>query len=43
MKKIISEASNFCETGMCSIGFQGGEPMLAGIDFYRNIKEPKVC
>ena len=37
MKKIISEASNFCETGMCSIGFQGGEPMLAGIDFYRNM------
>ncbi len=37
IKKIIREAADFCGNGTCSMGFQGGEPMLAGIDFYKNI------
>ena len=39
IKKIIDEASAFCGKGTCGIGFQGGEPMLAGIEFYRNMLE----
>ena len=37
IKEIIKKASEFCGSGTCGIGFQGGEPMLAGIDFYKNI------
>ena len=39
VRKIIKKASDFCGNGTCSIGFQGGEPMLRGIDFYKNILE----
>ena len=35
--EIIRKASEFCGSGICAIGFQGGEPMLAGLDFYKNI------
>jgi uncharacterized protein len=39
MKKIIDQAALCCGTGTCSIGFQGGEPMLTGIKFYKDIIE----
>ena len=37
IREIIRKASEFCGNGTCAIGFQGGEPMLAGIDFYKSI------
>ena len=34
VRKALSYADNFC-----SFGFQGGEPTLAGLDFYKNLVE----
>lgn len=36
MEKIISAAMEYAE-GSCSFAFQGGEPTLAGLDFYQNV------
>ncbi|MCP1222780.1 anaerobic sulfatase maturase [Sebaldella sp. S0638] len=39
IKEIIRKASEFCGSGTCGIGFQGGEPMLRGIEFYKKIMD----
>ena len=36
LENIISKVFDFAEES-CTIGFQGGEPTLAGIDFYRRV------
>lgn len=36
MEKVIAGAMEFAE-GSCSFVFQGGEPTLAGLDFYRSV------
>lgn len=36
MEKVIAAAMEFAE-GSCTFGFQGGEPTLAGLDFYRQV------
>ena len=36
MERIIAAAMEFAE-GSCTFGFQGGEPTLAGLDFYRQV------
>ncbi|WP_185750746.1 anaerobic sulfatase maturase [Clostridium sp. KNHs214] len=35
--EIVKKAKEFCNGGICTIGFQGGEPLLVGIDFYRHL------
>ena len=34
MEKVMAAATEYAE-GLCSFAFQGGEPTLAGLDFYR--------
>lgn len=45
LKKIIEKADEYCKGGQCVFGFQGGEPMLIGIQYYEKliqyIKETK--
>lgn len=45
LKKIINKIDDYCKGGVCSLGFQGGESMLIGIDYYKElikyIKETK--
>ena len=36
MEQVITAAMEFAE-GSCTFGFQGGEPTLAGLDFYRQV------
>lgn len=36
MEKVICAAMEYAE-GMCTFAFQGGEPTLAGLDFYRDV------
>mgnify|MGYP002513695917 CR=1 FL=1 len=38
MEKTIAAAMEFAE-GSCTFGFQGGEPTLAGLDFFRKFME----
>lgn len=38
LKNVIREILHFAE-GQCTIAFQGGEPTLAGLDFYRKCLE----
>lgn len=38
MERTIAAAMEFAE-GSCTFGFQGGEPTLAGLDFYRKVIE----
>ena len=38
MEKIIVSAMEYAE-GLCSFAFQGGEPTLAGLDFFRRVLE----
>ena len=38
LEKIISSGMEYAE-GICSFAFQGGEPTLAGLDFYRQVVE----
>lgn len=38
MEKVISSGMEYAE-GICSFAFQGGEPTLAGLDFYRSVVE----
>lgn len=37
IEKIMDRIEEYCEGGQCTIGFQGGEPMLIGLDFYKKI------
>lgn len=36
MEKVMAAAVEYAE-GLCSFAFQGGEPTLAGLDFYRQV------
>ena len=38
MEKVITAAMDYAE-GICSFAFQGGEPTLAGLDFFRQVLE----
>lgn len=38
MERIVAAAMEYAE-GTCAFGFQGGEPTLAGLDFYRGVLE----
>lgn len=38
LENIVKRVLDFAE-GSCTIAFQGGEPTLAGLDFYRNLLE----
>ena len=38
MEKVIVSAMEYAE-GICSFAFQGGEPTLAGLDFFRQVLE----
>ena len=44
MEKIITAAMEFAEVS-CTFGFQGGEPTLAGLDFYRQVvqMQQRLC
>ena len=35
LREIIVKIDEYCKGGECSLGFQGGEPMLVGIEYYR--------
>lgn len=35
LEKIVKEALKFADGGTCTFAFQGGEPTLVGLDFYR--------
>ena len=38
MEQVIAAAMEYAE-GICSFAFQGGEPTLAGLDFFRDLSE----
>lgn len=33
---IVNKADEYCNGGFCNIGFQGGEPLMIGLDFYKD-------
>ncbi|WP_160677234.1 anaerobic sulfatase maturase [Clostridium sp. C8-1-8] len=37
LKEVVEKAKNYCNGGQCTIGFQGGEPLLRGVDFYEKL------
>ena len=37
IEKILDRALEYCNGGNCSIAFQGGEPLLIGINFFKNL------
>ena len=37
VKKILDRVFEYCNGGNCSIAFQGGEPLLVGINFYKEL------
>lgn len=37
LEEIVKKAINFSNGGRCSINFQGGEPTLIGLDFYKKL------
>lgn len=39
LEEIVKKAIDFSEGGICNISFQGGEPTLVGLDFYRKLIE----
>ncbi|MBS5987990.1 radical SAM protein [Clostridium sp.] len=36
---IVNRIEEYCDGGVCNMGFQGGEPMLIGLDFYKKLVE----
>lgn len=39
LMEIIKKCSEYCNGGNCAIGFQGGEALLRGLDFYKKLIE----
>ncbi len=39
LEVIVNRIEEYCDGGVCNIGFQGGEPMLIGLDFYKKLVE----
>ncbi|MFQ9249105.1 MAG: radical SAM protein [Clostridium paraputrificum] len=39
LEVIVSRIEEYCDGGFCNMGFQGGEPMLIGLDFYKKLVE----
>ncbi|MEG0297704.1 MAG: anaerobic sulfatase maturase [Clostridium sp.] len=37
IEEIVKKAKEYCNGGVCTIGFQGGESLLVGIDFYKHL------
>ncbi|WP_373898400.1 radical SAM protein [Haloimpatiens sp. FM7315] len=37
IRTIVKKAKEYCNGGICTIGFQGGEPLLIGMKFYYNL------
>ncbi len=37
LEEIVEKIKAYCNGGECTIGFQGGEPLLRGIDFYKDL------
>lgn len=37
LEEIVEKIKEYCDGGECTIGFQGGEPLLRGIDFYKDL------
>ncbi|HDN98153.1 MAG TPA: 4Fe-4S cluster-binding domain-containing protein, partial [bacterium] len=37
LEKLISEAINYSEGGPCIFSWQGGEPLLTGIEFFKKV------
>ena len=37
LKEIVEKIKVYCNGGYCTIGFQGGEPLLRGIEFYKDL------
>lgn len=37
LEEIVKRIKSYCDGGQCTIGFQGGEPLLRGIDFYKDL------
>ncbi|GAA0109471.1 anaerobic sulfatase maturase [Clostridium tertium] len=37
IKKVLDRVFEYCNGGNCSIAFQGGEPLLIGIGFYKQL------
>ncbi|WP_291649735.1 anaerobic sulfatase maturase [Clostridium sp.] len=35
LKELLKKATDYCDGGVCSIGFQGGESTIVGLDFYK--------
>lgn len=43
LKEIIQKSSAYCNGGNCVVGFQGGEPLLIGLSFYKRLIEYIKC
>ncbi|MGL4106958.1 anaerobic sulfatase maturase [Clostridium sp. LP20] len=39
LKEIIKNVDEYCDGGVCSIGFQGGESTIVGLNFYKEMIE----
>lgn len=37
LRQIVSKVDDYCDGGNCNIGFQGGESLLVGLDFYKEL------
>lgn len=37
LEEIVEKIKTYCNGGECTIGFQGGEPLLRGIEFYKDL------
>ncbi|MFQ9246968.1 MAG: radical SAM/SPASM domain-containing protein [Clostridium paraputrificum] len=39
LEVVVNRIDEYCDGGFCNMGFQGGEPMLIGLDFYKKLVE----